>query len=72
MGVKHTDNTCGNEDSVRLRGRGRPRSRGRMPSSGRVEVCIEGEWHTMCDQFFNTADATVVCRELGFSDNGNN
>ena len=39
-------------------------------TSGRVEVCKDGEWQTLCAQRFNSKDATVVCRELGFSDEG--
>lgn len=37
---------------------------------GRLEVCVNGEWKGMCSQRFNKMDATVVCRELGFSDKG--
>lgn len=37
---------------------------------GRVEVCINDEWKTICAQLFNKVDATIVCRELGFSDQG--
>jgi deleted-in-malignant-brain-tumors protein 1 len=31
-----------------------------------VEICISGEWETVCDAFWDVAEASVVCRELGY------
>ena len=41
------------------------------PMSGRVEVCYDGLWGSVCSSGWNTPDAAVVCRQLGFSSSGN-
>ena len=37
---------------------------------GRVELCWNEMWGSVCDQSWTVEDATVVCRELGFSEGG--
>ena len=48
---------------IRLRG-------GANSLTGRVEICNNNIWGTVCDDFWGTPDATVVCRQLEHSTTG--
>ncbi len=38
---------------------------------GTVELCLEGVWGSICHAGWNTNEANVVCKQLGFSSAGN-
>ena len=40
---------------------------GRDNLEGRLEICSGGIWGTVCDNSWDTRDAKVVCRQLGFN-----
>ena len=58
-----TSSACSGEGSIRL-------VDGATSMEGRVEICHNSNWDTICDDSWDSVDATVVCRQLGFSTTG--
>ena len=51
------------DGAVRLRG-------GQTSAEGRVEICFDNRWGTVCDDLWSNTDGNIVCKELGFSPTG--
>ena len=40
---------------------------GDVVNEGRVEICIDETWSTICDNGWSLNDANVVCQQLGYA-----
>ena len=38
---------------------------GIIENEGRVEICVNGVWGTICDQGWDKTDAHIACKQLG-------
>ena len=43
---------------------------GQKENEGRVEICYGSSWGTLSEPFVYASEANVICRQLGFSDQG--
>ena len=58
-----TTPVCCHDGDIRLVG-------GSVTNEGRVEICYNNQWGTVCDDLFGSPEARVVCRQLGYSTAG--
>ena len=43
---------------------------GASESEGRVELCLNSAWGTVCDDYWNREEASVICHQLGYQREG--
>lgn len=41
---------------------------GDFQSEGTIQICMDGQWGTVCDDLFGVEEAKVVCRVLNLTD----
>lgn len=40
---------------------------GARPTEGRVEICFDNQFGTICDDNWGRSEAEVACKQLGFA-----
>ena len=60
---KQTNGTDCKDGDIRLVG-------GSTKYEGRVEVCINRVWGTICGTYWSTRDSNIVCKQLGHMELG--
>ncbi len=43
---------------------------GETTREGRVEICYDRVWGTVCGRDWDSVDAGIACKQLGFSSSG--
>ena len=51
--------SCTNVGAIRLSG-------GSQLNEGRVEICLDGYWGSVCSNGWDEQDALVTCRQAGY------
>jgi len=64
------DTPNGNCDLGDLRLSSRTDDSSELSSEGRLEVCVNNAWGTICDAAFGSRDAQVACAQLGYDEEG--
>ena len=57
--LSNSDHSC-NDSDIRL-------VDGETEREGRLEICINGIWGSVCNRRWDVRDARVVCRQLGYN-----
>ena len=43
---------------------------GLSSKEGNVEVCVDGYWGEVCSNYWDSREANVVCKQLGYLNSG--